>query len=140
MGTTRAGTERNTRRGGPNGSIREYQGDQPSSTARSAFARVVPKEKGEKDRGSLLTGHFISGACRTLGRANLREWRQRFRGNVGYRKLPPGPSPSKRRRCRSERPVELSRRERPGVRLSVPPPRGAGPVEPSGGGSQTGSH
>jgi len=28
--------------GGPTGPIREYQGDQPSSTACSALARVVP--------------------------------------------------------------------------------------------------
>ena len=72
MGTTRAGTERHAERrilvapmrqaprgrtrvssqrqlptnhdyaGGPTGSIREYQSDQPSYTACSALARVVP--------------------------------------------------------------------------------------------------
>ena len=34
--------------GGPRGSIREYQSDQPSSTAGSALARVVPTIKGAK--------------------------------------------------------------------------------------------
>jgi hypothetical protein len=73
MGTTRAGAERRTERrilaapmrqaqtgwtrvssprqlptnhdyaGGPNGSIREYQSDQPSLFACPAFARVVPQ-------------------------------------------------------------------------------------------------
>ena len=79
MGTTRAGTGRHTERriladtmrqapwgrtratsprqlptnhdyaGVPNGPIREYQSDQPSSTACSAPARVVPEPK-EKRR------------------------------------------------------------------------------------------
>lgn len=34
--------------GGPSGSIREYQGDQPSSTACSALARAVPSTKGDR--------------------------------------------------------------------------------------------
>lgn len=34
--------------GGPNGSIREYQSDQPSSTAGSALARVVHQNEGKK--------------------------------------------------------------------------------------------
>ena len=36
--------------GGPNGPIREYQSDQPSSTACSALARVVPQLNEDKRR------------------------------------------------------------------------------------------
>jgi len=36
--------------GGPNGSIREYQSDQPSSTACPALARVVPEAYEKEER------------------------------------------------------------------------------------------
>ena len=36
--------------GGPNGSIREYQSDQPSLTAGSALARVVHQDRGKETK------------------------------------------------------------------------------------------